>query len=454
MNLIGGFGGTETQASQRSPKTHVTILDGNRSGSVLTGPATGAPLIVIGFTIRNGLAVNGGGISSRGVNVWSDTNIITGNTATGDGGGVYYGPGDGGGVTFCTVTGNTAEGRGGGIYYCPTTSGSSVAQNFITGNKAAVGGGFYCNRSAILHQNIISGNSAIEGGGICCDVSATAKIYSNIISGNSSSGGGGGIACQLSASPTIVNNTIVLNSAAYGGGLWSASNAASTVANNIISFNSSGIRKEGGAPSLLNNCVYGNADSNYSGLPDQTGISGNISADPKLAGMLYVNSHIQPDSPCRDAGNDAASTVTTQDFYRAPRIQGAHVDIGGAESDGATYPAGPTLVVRVSPSGDDTNDGSSWALAKRTIQAALDAAAVDRKGAEMIVTTTLGAGRSGRRKASTRRRSPCGRMSFCSAALPAPRRCGRSGTGRATRPCWTATAQAAWSRPAAGTGPA
>ena len=50
------------------------------------------------------------------------------------------------------------------------------------------------------------------------------------------------------------------------------------------------------------------------------------------------------------------------------------MDIGADESDGTDWPAGPYVIVRVSPNGDDANDGSSWTSAKRTVQAGIDLA--------------------------------------------------------------------------------
>ena len=146
------------------------------------------------------------------------------------------------------------------------------------------------------------------------------------------------------------------------------------ISNNIIAFNSSGIYKSGSSPTLKNNDVYNPAGYNYSGLTDPTGTNGNISADPKLVSVAYGNLHIQPDSPCRDAGYDAAVQPGWPDVDGQPRIQGSHVDIGADESDGTVWSFTP-LVVRVRPSGNDANDGSSWALAKRTVQAGITTAA-------------------------------------------------------------------------------
>jgi hypothetical protein len=71
--LYGGFRGDETALDQRSWAQQVTILDGRQSNSVviIQEGATNTTRID-GFTIRNGLALAGGGIycsnaSSQGI---------------------------------------------------------------------------------------------------------------------------------------------------------------------------------------------------------------------------------------------------------------------------------------------------------------------------------------------------------------------------------------------------
>ena len=125
---------------------------------------------------------------------------------------------------------------------------------------------------------------------------------------------------------------------------------------------------------MRNNCVYNPDGANYSGL--SAGM-GDIQVDPKLVAVRYGQLHIQPDSPCVDAGYDAAVQLEWVDMDGQPRIQGAHVDIGADESDGTAWTFAPT-VVRVSATGNDANDGSSWALAKKTVQAGINAASAGR----------------------------------------------------------------------------
>lgn len=144
------------------------------------------------------------------------------------------------------------------------------------------------------------------------------------------------------------------------------------VTNTVIAFNTSGVCQGIYGSAQLSYCdVYGNDAYNFSGFSDPTGHNYNISADPGLS-SIYHDVHLQPYSPCIDAGDDTAD-VGVSDFYGKPRIIGDHIDIGADESDGTMWtPSSRTL--RVSPTGNDANDGSSWPLAKLTIAAALGAA--------------------------------------------------------------------------------
>lgn len=312
VGLYGGFAGTETSRSQRNAKTSVTILDGNQGGSVVTCPSGATATTVIdGFTITNGT-----------------------------------------GTYWSTVSGNC----GGGVY-CSASS-PTISNNNITRNYAAVnGGGVFCSGSTdtpLILGNIITANIGNNQGSAIWS-SCTATIANNVVSANIGSN-----AVYLYSSDTLANNTITGNS---GNGVYGT--GASSY-NNIVAFNSSGFSV--GGSKLKNNCVYNPGGSNYgyNGTPG----TGDIQVDPKLTSVQYGQIHLRPDSPCRNAG---CTTTLQTDIDGQARNDGSGVDIGADESYGETWTFAP-VTIRVKPSGNDTNDGSSWALAKRTVQAAITAA--------------------------------------------------------------------------------
>ncbi len=189
-----------------------TIIDGDSSGSVVTFEnEEDSTSVITGFTIRNGFATYGGGISCEG-------------------------------------------------------SHPLICNNIISENVSTYGGGIQCqNSNAIIRDNVICGNISTSGGGIYCQYS-DALIIGNAIRANTaytSFGSGGGIRCNNSSS-IICDNEISSNSAVYNGGGVYSSSSDPTFSNNIFFNNTAG--RFGGAvysqtsiePLFYNNVVYGN----------------------------------------------------------------------------------------------------------------------------------------------------------------------------------------------------
>lgn len=112
-----------------------TIIDGNESGSVvrfISGENCDAR--IIGFTLRNGFAFEGGGIRCRYSSPTISNNIITEN-------GTFF----------------SSDGYGGGIFCYE--SDPHIIMNTIYDNESFCGGGIYCYDSdPLIKYNYIADN--------------------------------------------------------------------------------------------------------------------------------------------------------------------------------------------------------------------------------------------------------------------------------------------------------
>ncbi|HEX2987593.1 MAG TPA: right-handed parallel beta-helix repeat-containing protein, partial [Chloroflexota bacterium] len=370
--VYGGFVGTESDLSQRPafPRPpsdpDEAILDGYRGGSVVTSPpgATAATRLD-GFTIRNGsdAGAHGGGICCESSSPTISNNLIKENTA-GMGGGILCV------LSSPTITNNIIAANvgnyGGGGICCAQFSSPFISGNTIIGNHGSYGGGINCDRSSpTVSSNRITANLAGSGGGVLCQNAASPILSSNAILGNIAVWDSA--VCCNGSSPTISNNTIAGN----GGGGIDCGSSSPSVSNNIVAMNAWGIRSSGGVPVLQNNDVYNPGGDDYSGL--DAGV-GDRSVDPRLTGLQYGSCRIHRESLCRNAGFSGAPGVGSTDIDGQPRDDGGGVDIGADESYGED-PATVSVVVRVDgTNGSDSNSGSSWALAKRTVRSAIEAA--------------------------------------------------------------------------------
>ena len=284
----------------------VTVIDGDKAGRCVY---LGNGAVMDGFTITNGMALYGGGVSCESTNSVLSNCVLSGNATSpggfGDGGGAR------GGTLFrCLFRRNSADSSGGGA------SQGTLLDCILEGNFASSGGGAF---ECILNHCTITNNSAGAGSG-----TAQCTLNGCTLIGNSAAFGGGAIAGQINGGGGIAtglslnNCTISGNSAEHSGG-----GAYNCLLNNCtVTGNSAGDHGGGAAGSTFNNCIvwYNRAPvgANYSDTDSLLGRSlatfnysstwpfpwngvGNLGVEPQLTDI----SHLRSTSPCRGAGSAA-----------------------------------------------------------------------------------------------------------------------------------------------------
>src|SRR5262245_18383018 len=341
-----------TVKSESGPQN--TIIDGGKLGSVVTFTSgEGRDSILNGFTLQNGSAGVGGGIIIAGSAIAGSSPTITNNVITnnhaclGGGAGIWINFGSPL-IQLNTITNNgddiSCPGNGGGIQVNGNSS-VEILDNVISNNKVALesfgGGGIDMGPNndgiPIIKGNVIKGNgSSTVGGGILL-ASPNAVVVQNLITGNHAEHGGGIFLVPISQK--LVNNTITDNVAAVGSGIYSSfidtvppqpTNNLTELTNNIIvaiqaqsqgqsvlyCLNSNSI------PSVIrfNNIFSVNGFTFGGAIPDQTGMNGNISADPMFANPTQGDYHLLTVSPSIDSGYNQAPNLLDKDLDGDPRI--------------------------------------------------------------------------------------------------------------------------------------
>jgi len=189
----------------------------------------------------------------------------------------------------------------------------SVSDCVFLGNEGYMGGGgIVCRYSdADISHCRFESNLGCDGAGLFCQRSSPTVSWCTFLK-NDALVWGGGIFCHAYSSPAFTNCTIVGNEAHVGGGLTTIYHSYPTLDNCIIAWSGEG---EGvhcyddfgdSTYAYLTCCdVYGNAGGGYSGwIDDQTGLNGNIAADPLFCGWEGGNILLASESACLPGGND------------------------------------------------------------------------------------------------------------------------------------------------------
>jgi hypothetical protein len=156
--------------------------------SVATDPAD--QVHISGLTVTGGAAgsAGGGGILAQGGGLFLEGMTISGNSAP-SGGGLRLTSAGESGIEATTISGNNAD-NGAGIY---ATSGFTVHTSTISGNTATgYGGGIWADGGFGLQiqDSTIAGNSATYGGGITSDNHTQDPFLLNSILANNTANSG------------------------------------------------------------------------------------------------------------------------------------------------------------------------------------------------------------------------------------------------------------------------
>jgi len=258
------------------------------AGSVPAESQSGALLIKNAFPFIHATTIKNNAAS--GINAWELAsaktlrlagNTFTGNTTSGNGGGINITVVSDADVVIAdnTFTGNTAPLSGGGVNVTGGTL--SLTNNTFTGNAAYYGGGIKLESTvATLSNNRLTGNAATwNGGGIFISYN-TVTINNNTIVGNDGGDGGGGVFVFV-GSVEMSNNVISRNVANKGGGVYAQDAPSVSWSANMITRNTSS--DWGGGIVVAGS---GTGDINHNSLVGNTAPTGSAAY---LSGIVGLN---------------------------------------------------------------------------------------------------------------------------------------------------------------------
>jgi len=306
-----------------------TIIDAGRRGVALICEHVDSTATIQGFTFKNGVGLNGGGLLLSSSFARVEDNVFTADSAQ-YGGGLcalwsnsviknnkfVNNKAQYGGAIYAMFISPTFDSNllqenraeiGGGFYFSRSCE-AKTNGNRIIGNIAKTGGGAYLNKcSPSLAGNIFKSNRAEEGGGIFA-YHAGGIIKENVFLENKASRGAG-VALVDTVGPDVVNNTIVRNSApdSLCSGIYFSSTYMN-VTNNVIADNSPGYAiycTSGATPVLSCNILWNNPTGNYYGVVTRTA---DLYEDPLFCSPGKEDFTVQEGSPAlgRDCGNIGA----------------------------------------------------------------------------------------------------------------------------------------------------
>ncbi|MDM7917448.1 MAG: C10 family peptidase [Candidatus Eisenbacteria bacterium] len=221
-----------------------------------------------------------------------------------------------------TITGGyPGIGQSGGAILCSNGASPVIENCVFEGNEVAsgAGGGAIACAGAGASPRLVSctfrGNQAQgplgDGGAVAASGAGSAPLLDRcVLVRNTAGRRGGGISASSGAHPIVTGCTFHANGAAsaQGAAVWVGASSAVDLERSILGFGASGgaVACEGaGANPSLSCCdVYGNAGGDWVGcIAGQSGMAGNLCADPLYCGIEQENLRLTAESPCAEENN-------------------------------------------------------------------------------------------------------------------------------------------------------
>jgi hypothetical protein len=377
IRLLGGFSGSETEADDRNPGLHPTILSGDlgaddldpdhdgvrshpseiqgvNSAVVITcDPDDDGPPSMDGFVVTGGDSlILPGHLGSALV---ANRSFVT--------------------VTACRFVGNRAQG-GGAVF---VEGGSPVFRGCtFAGNRGGIAGALLnMNGEPLIDRCRFIGNEATQedgtGGALIHysygGLSRTVPVTINSLFSGNRAAVGGAVLTSEDTDPLFINCTFAGNEASVAGGaVFNAANAGPGFLNCVFSGNRAAGSTAGPGASLASNA--GPARFRHSVIAGSGGSSAwnpaigmdegsNLDADPRFVSPAAAAPSTGGDyrllagSPAIDHGDDSVAPPGS-DLAGRPRVQGAPVDAGAYEGGHVTF---GHLFPDLDPAADDNGNG-------------------------------------------------------------------------------------------------